>query len=252
MGNKAFDKQLFKTQVIETRSRINVKRSKQVNQIHKEKQEILEHAKAGDVNSAIIYWDTVIYEEGLLQVYDILATFLDQMKSKSQEIESYGITEDLKNGANAVVFSSNRLEVKELQTLAKTLRAVMDKVEYKEAINGSWENDIIRENITTREISSSEKWLKLIEICREGDVKIPIKENVKKDIREYCHRNQIDYPYEIESDGNYNPAPKTEFKDENKSVGKGKKEDKKAKKDEEDSDSDDGQDLMNRLNNLKD
>jgi hypothetical protein len=97
MGNKGFSKDNFKTQVAETRSRLTVKRSKKVNEVHKQKKKMADSVRSGDVQSALIYCDTVIYEEGLLQVFDVLATMCDQLKGKANEIDSYGVTEDLKN-----------------------------------------------------------------------------------------------------------------------------------------------------------
>ena len=81
--------------------------------------------------------ETIVFEEGMLQVYDILATFLEQLKSKLTDVENNGITPELSDGVNAIVFSSSRLEIKELEILTKQLRPLMDKVEYKDAMNGA-------------------------------------------------------------------------------------------------------------------
>jgi hypothetical protein len=189
----------------------------------------------------------------------VLATMCDQLKGKANEIDSYGVTEDLKNWANAVVFASQRLDIKELETLAKMLKPVMEKVEYKEAINGSWNNEIVRENISPKEALEPQKWMKLIEIWREHDAQLHIKESVKKDIREYWYRNNIDYPYEIEGDGEYKPSPPSKSVPKadvsypppaaSNPTGKSAKEEKK--KDDSSEDDDDDEDIMNRLNKLK-
>lgn len=187
-------------------------------------------------------------------MYDVLATYLDQLKGKTNEIDSYGITDDLKNNANAIVFSSNRLDIKELEALGKMLKPIMEKIEYKEAINGTCNNEIVRENITQREPLEPEKWMKLIEIARDNEIKLTIKEKVKKDLREYCYANNIEYPYEIEGDGQYKPAPATNLHlpaDEESKENKNSQSKKKRKKSSSSEDDDNDEEIMKRLNNLK-
>ena len=72
------------------------------------------------------------------------------MKGRINEVESFGITDDLNANANAIVFSAHRLDIKELEKLADILKTLMPKVEYKEAMNGSCINEIVRENIAYR------------------------------------------------------------------------------------------------------
>ena len=169
MGNKGFDKVKYKTLLTEANSRMTIRRGKKVNELHRVKQKIADFVKNGDMNSALIYIDNYINEEGKLKVFDVLVTMCDQLKGRITEVETYGITDDLSANANAIVYSSHRLDIKELEKLADLLKEVMPKVEFKEAMNGTCINEIVRENISYRKCEKGEAYLKLIEICQETD-----------------------------------------------------------------------------------
>jgi len=116
------------------------------------------------MNSALIYIDNYINEENKLKVYDVLCTMCDQLKGRITEVESYGITEDLAVNANAIVYASFRLDIKELQELTKVLKVVMPKVEYKDAKHRICHNEVVRDNINYRKCEKGEAYLKLIEV----------------------------------------------------------------------------------------
>ena len=206
MGNKSFDKIKFKTLLTEANSRMTIKRGKKVNELYRVRDKIVDFVKNGDMNSALIYIDNYINEENKLKVYDVLWTMCDQLKGRITEIESFGITDDLAPNANAVVYSSHRLDIKELQGLAEIIKEVMPKAEYKEAMNGYCANEVIRDNITYRKCEKGEAYLKLIEVCRETETHCILKEEWKKVLREYCYKNHVDYPYSAEEDLGYNPG----------------------------------------------
>jgi hypothetical protein len=141
--------------------------------------------KNGDMTSAFIHIDSYINEESKLPVYDILSTMCEQLKGRVTEIETDGITEDLIPNANAIIFVSNKLEVKELPKLAKMLETVMSKVEFTEASNGICYNDIVREGCSYRKIYRGEAYYKLVEICKETETEVIMKEEWKKALKEY-------------------------------------------------------------------
>jgi adenosine/AMP kinase len=91
------------------------------------------------------------------------------MKGRVAEVESYGITDDLATNANAIVYASHRLDIKELEKLSDILKELMPKVEFKEAMNGTCHNEIVRDNVSYRKCEKGESYLKLIEICKETE-----------------------------------------------------------------------------------
>lgn len=207
MGNKQnFDRVKYKTLLTEAVSRMTIRRGKKVNQLYKDRDKIVNFVKSGDMNSALIYIDNYINEENKLKAYDALCTMCEQMKGRVAEVESYGVTDDLSANANAIVYASHRLDIKELEKLSVVLKDVMPKVEFKEAMNGTCINETVRDNISYRKCEKGEAYLKLIEVCRETETQCIIKEEWKKVLREYCYKNQIDYPYSAEEDLGYNPG----------------------------------------------
>lgn len=164
MGNKQFDRVKYKTLLTEATSRMTIRRGKKVNELYRVRDKIVDFVKNGDMNSALIYIDNYINEENKLKVYDVLCTMCDQMKGRVAEVESYGITDDLSTNANAIVYASHRLDIKELEKLAGILKELMPKVEFKEAMNGTCVNEIVRDHISYRKCEKGESYLKLIEI----------------------------------------------------------------------------------------
>jgi CRISPR/Cas system CSM-associated protein Csm2 small subunit len=150
MGNKNFDKVRYKTLLGEASSRMTIRRGKKVNELYRVRDKIIDFVKNGDMNSALIYIDNYINEENKLKVYDVLCTMCDQMKGRVAEVENYGITDDMATNANAIVYSSHRLDIKELEKLADILKEIMPKVEFKDAINGTCKNEIVRDNVSYR------------------------------------------------------------------------------------------------------
>ena len=205
MGNKGFDRVKYKTLLTEANSRMTIRRGKKVNELYRVRDKITGFVKNGDMSSALIYIDNYINEENKLKVYDALCTMCDQMKGRVAEVESYGITDDLASNANAIVYASHRLDIKELEKLSDILKELMPKVEFKEAMNGTCHNEIVRDNVTYRKCEKGESYLKLIELCKETDTQCILKEEWKKVLREYCYKNQVEYPYTAEEDISYNP-----------------------------------------------
>lgn len=150
MGNKGFDRVKYKQLLTEANSRMTIRRGKKVNELYRVRDKITDFVKNGDMSSALIYIDNYINEENKLKVYDVLCTMCDQLKGRITEVESYGITDDLTTNANAIVYAAHRLDIKELEKLSEIFKELMPKVEFKEAMNGSCINEIVRDNISYR------------------------------------------------------------------------------------------------------
>ena len=206
MGNKSFDKVKFKTLLTEAISIMTIKRGKIVNELYRVRHIISDFVKNGDMSLALIYIDSYINDEEKLLVYDELWTIWDQMKGRITEIEIFGIVDDLLHNANAIVYSSNRIDIKELQSIAEIIHDVMPKKDFNDAIMGLWYNGIIRDNISYRKWEKGEVYLKIIEIWRETETHWIIKGKWKKVLREYWYRNHISYPYDFDEDSGYSPG----------------------------------------------
>ena len=206
MGNKGFDKVKLKTLLTEAISTMTIKRGKIVDELYRVRRIISDFVKNGDMSLALIYIDSYINDEEKLLVYDTLWTMWDQMKGRTTEIEIFGITDDLLHNANAIVYSSQRLDIKELQNIADIIHDVMPKNDFKDANMGLWYNEIIRDNIHYRKWEKGEVYLKIINIWRETKTHWIIKEEWRKVLREHWYRNNIEYPYFIDVDIEYSPG----------------------------------------------
>ena len=108
---------------------------------------IADSVAKGDIDSALIRIDSVLCTEDHILVLDTLIVMLDQLRNKAKQINSYGVTDDLKESANAIVFASDRLDIKNIEKLKNMLKSVMDKGDFLEAMNGSCINRMIQEKI---------------------------------------------------------------------------------------------------------
>jgi hypothetical protein len=177
-----------------------------MNELDKVKDKILTYVNNGDLNSALIYIENYINEENKVKCYDVLCTMCDQLKGRIGAIESFGVTEDIQANVNAIIYASQRMDVKELQELAKIFKGQMDKVLYKEAVSGVCINPTIRDNVDYKSCEEGETYLKLHNLCAaSGTVLVP-PEEWKGVMREYCYRNKLSYPYSEAEDISYNPA----------------------------------------------
>jgi hypothetical protein len=57
--------------------RINIHRGKKLGAIEKKKNDICKHLEAGNEMNAKIWGDSLIYEEGLIPVYDVISIMCD-------------------------------------------------------------------------------------------------------------------------------------------------------------------------------
>mmetsp|Transcript_17525 Transcript_17525/g.17274 ORF Transcript_17525/g.17274 Transcript_17525/m.17274 type:complete len:87 (+) Transcript_17525:31-291(+) len=84
--------------VTEANSRISIRRQKKDGVIVKNKREIAEKVRQGmAARTVLISVDNIIYDEGLLQVYDILLNYLKHLKSKQKDFENKRLPDDIKN-----------------------------------------------------------------------------------------------------------------------------------------------------------
>lgn len=62
-------------------------------------------------------------------------------------MQSFGVSEDIAQNVNAIIYCSARLDIPELQKLSKIYKGQMSKVQYKDAKNGVCLNPVIKQNV---------------------------------------------------------------------------------------------------------
>lgn len=63
-------------------------------------------------------------------MYDVLNTFLDQLKGRVHAMETFGVSEDIEQNVNAIIYCADRLDIPELALLSKIFKTQMPKVKY--------------------------------------------------------------------------------------------------------------------------
>ena len=89
MGNK-FDPVKCGAMLRQSQARMNIHRSKKLSGIAKKKDDICKHLEAGNEVNAKIWAETLIFEEGLIPVYDVVSTMCDQVNGRLTQIKKFG------------------------------------------------------------------------------------------------------------------------------------------------------------------
>lgn len=145
-----------------------------VNEHLKAWQKIVDFVVNGDLPSALIYVshfkaqiENYINDEGKIKVYDVLNTLLDQLKGRVHAMETFGVSEDIEQNVNAIIYCSDWLDIPELAILAKIFKTQMPKVKYQDAKNGICHNTVVRENTNYWTCEEGETYYKLYQVCAE-------------------------------------------------------------------------------------
>ena len=200
MGNKWFDKVQFRTYLKEGSVRMKLHSDKISNRLYTERNKISEYVKKGEINRALQLIGTYINDERKIIAIDALRTICDQLQGRVTELESFGVTDDLKENINSLIYSSKRIDIKELSLITEMLMIIMKPESFQEAIDGVNLNEIIKENINSFSHEDGEIYLKLWEICTKTNTKFKLKDEWKFVLREYWYRGWVSYPYKDEEE----------------------------------------------------
>lgn len=74
----------------QSQARINIKRSKTLSSVAKHKDNICKHLESGNEVNAKIWCETMINEENLIPVMDVVSTMCDQVNGRLTQIEKFG------------------------------------------------------------------------------------------------------------------------------------------------------------------
>ena len=108
----------IKTYIMIIQNKLTLFRNKKIASIKQKKKEIAKCLKENNLDVAKAKMDTVIREEDMITVYDILGPLCEILKERSTYIISN--TEcppDLRAQLDSVLYASTRMEIEELHTL---------------------------------------------------------------------------------------------------------------------------------------
>ena len=89
MGN-SFNKVKCGAMLRQSQARMNIHRSKKLTGIAKNKDDICKHLESGNEVNAKIWCETLINEESMVPVYDVVSTMCDQVNGRLTQIEKFG------------------------------------------------------------------------------------------------------------------------------------------------------------------
>ena len=118
MGNK-FDKAKCGSMLRQSQARLNIHRSKKLQGIAKKKDDICKHLEAGQEVNAMIWAETLIHEEGMIPVVDVISTMCDQVNGRLSQIAKFGPPKDMNQTFATIIYAAPRLDVDELMSVRK-------------------------------------------------------------------------------------------------------------------------------------
>ena len=89
MGAK-FDKVKCGAYLRQAQARLNIYRGKKLTRIAKTKDDICKHLEMGNEVNAKIWCETLINEENMIPVFDVISTMCDQVNGRLTYIEKFG------------------------------------------------------------------------------------------------------------------------------------------------------------------
>lgn len=106
---------------------MNILRSKRLGKIAKTKDDICNHLEKGNEMNAQIWAETLINEENMIPVLDVVSTMCDQINGRLTQIEKFGPPKDMNQTFATVIHCAPKLDVKELEMVAQQLQTVLGK-----------------------------------------------------------------------------------------------------------------------------
>ena len=155
----------------QSQSRINIHRSKKLTAVAKKKDDICRHLEAGNEVNAKIWAETLINEEGMVPVYDVVSTMCDQVNGRLTQIEKFGAPKDMNNTFATIIHAAPKLDVKELIEVRKILSRILDPEFVRECDrNYDLINSVVANNIDFKKPEDGEVVLRMVNLAKERNI----------------------------------------------------------------------------------
>lgn len=194
MGQK-FDKMKCQSMLRQAQARMNIHRSKKLGQIAKNKDTICKHLESGNEVNAKIWCETLINEENIIPVYDVVNTYCDQLNGRLNQIVKFGVPKDMNQTFATIIHSAAKLDCDELMQVRKMISPLFDKQFIKECdSNYDMLNPVVAQNIDIKIPEQGEVVLRLVNLAQERNIDyIPSAESLSV-LNAYCLRKGIPSP----------------------------------------------------------
>lgn len=126
MPTKPWDGTTFKIQLKMAKNRLQIQRGKKENEIDSSRRTIAQHLSSNKVTLARIQAERVLREQNQIRAFDIIETMVELLANSNNAIGMHRMFDslpgDVKEAAASVIYTANKLNIPELQTVLNILR----------------------------------------------------------------------------------------------------------------------------------
>eukprot|EP00347_Sterkiella_histriomuscorum_P016915 403351362 len=175
--------------------RINIHKGKKLNSIAKNKDEICKHLSASNEINAKIWCETLLHEEELIPVYDIVAQLCDQVNGRLSTIDRFGAPKDMNQTFHTLIYAATKLDVEELIEVRRQLSRLLGKEFVLQSdTDMSCINKIVAQNIEIKIPEEGQIYLRLVQLAKERNIDYTPSQEAQVILADYCLRKDIQNP----------------------------------------------------------
>ena len=175
----------IKTFIMIAQTKLNLFRSKKINNIRKKKDEIVSSLKENNLDVAKAKMDSLIREEDYITSYDILGPLLEILKERvTYIISSNECPPDLRAQLDSVIYASTRLEFEELYKLRDLIMRKYGSAYIQKAENNVDQlvNVNLVEKLKIKPASDAFLIIRLKQLCKEKKIQFEFPTEIISDI----------------------------------------------------------------------
>ena len=162
-----------KTYIMVAQNKLTLYRNKKVNMIKMKRKEIAHSLRENNLDVAKAKMDSVIKEEDLITVYDILGPLCEILKEKVTYLMTHNeCPSDLKAPLDTLIYASSRLEVDELHKLRELIMLKYGELYVNKGDSNAdgLVNKNLIEKLKVKQTSDTLITIRLKQLCKEDNV----------------------------------------------------------------------------------
>jgi len=171
----------FQTYLMIVQTKINLNRNKKVELIKRKRKEAADCLLENNLDLAKVKMDSVIREEDLITVYDILGPICEILKEKVSCLLIFEkCPDDLRASLDTLIYASTRLEIEELHKIRELIRKKYGEIYISKAnanVDGLVNLNVV-DKLKIRQTADPYLIARLKQICRDEGIKYDFPQDV--------------------------------------------------------------------------
>ncbi|CDW76781.1 UNKNOWN [Stylonychia lemnae] len=199
MGNELgrLDKVKTSSMLRQSISRINIHRGKRLNGIAKKKDDICKHLESSNETNAKIWCETLINDEAMIPVYDVISIMCDQLNGRLSTIEKFGPPKDMDQNFHTLIHAGAKLDVDELVGVRHQLSKLLGKqFVIQSDTDMTCINKVVADNIDIKIPEQGLIVLRLVQLAKERNIDYKPSHESQILLQDYCLRKNLANPLE--------------------------------------------------------